>query len=506
MQETVRPVSAPRQIGAPVLSTRIVMGLALAIVSAVMLILAFPPYNVWPLIFVAYVPFVLADHRVLPLRLAGLGNAVGIGLWLWVYLSMIFGSMTETWITQAIIVLVVVMSFTAGRGQRVFHERTGYRWFVLGGVLDTVGFEMVRSFIPMLATHAFVGHALHTQPWLIQPVSIFSIYGLDALVVVVNYALVQVAFVLFDSRYRWNEAPSLGAGLRRRWLQGTAVVLAAWICLSLILLAQAPGTPPVVRVAAVQHGYVTPGHMDPDTQEARLRQLGARTREAASKGAKLVIWPELGVGFDPQVEHTAELRALTKETGVYLLIGYGVVNDKAGWRNEAVMLTPAGAFLDVYGKNYPAGEPRIVTSGVYRVYETPLGRLAPIICNDANYTAPARISARLGAQLIMVPLRLFAGVYKEAPVHAVFRAVENRVSTVMVDGAYLSCMVDPYGRFVASKTTPASGPLTLVADVPLGASNALCTRLGDWVGWLSLAGYVAFSVFMEVTKRRKEVS
>jgi apolipoprotein N-acyltransferase len=192
----------------------------------------------------------------------------------------------------------------------------------------------------------------------------------------------------------------------------------------------------VVRVAAVQHGYVKPGHMDPDTQEARLRELSARTREAASKGAKLVVWSELGLGFDPQAKYTAELRALAAETGAYLLIGYGV-DSTAGWRNEAVMLTPSGVFLDIYGKNYPAGEPRIISSGVYHVYDTPLGRLAPIICNDVNYTAAARIPASKGAQIILVPLRLFAGVFKEAPVHAVFRAVENRVTTVMVDGAYL---------------------------------------------------------------------
>ena len=504
MQDTTLPVSPVRQVTRAAL-TRTAAGVVLSVASGLMLILAFPPYNVWPLIFVAFIPLLLADYRVVPARWAGLGNAVGIGLWLSVYLGMIFGSLTGTWVTKLVLALVVVMSLATGRSQRVFHERTRYRWFVLGGMLNAVGFEMIRSFIPMLATHAFVGHALHTQPWLIQPVSVFSIYGLDALIMLVNYALAQMALALFDMRFRWSEAPGLETGLRSRWLRGTALALAAWVCLSLILLSQAPGAPPVVRVAAVQHGYVKPGHMDPDTQEARLRELASRTRQAAASGARLVVWSELGVGFDPQVEHTAELRALAKETGAYLLIGYGV-DDKAGWRNEAVMLTPAGAFLDVYGKNYPAGEPRIVTSGVYRVYETPLGRLAPIICNDVNYTAAARTAARKSAQVIMVPTRMFAGVYKEAPVHAVFRAVENRVSTVMVDGAYVSCMVDPYGRFVAKQATPAGGPLTLVADVPLGALNALCTGLGDWVGWLSLAGYVVFSVFMEATKRRKEGS
>jgi len=485
-------------------ATRILIGVILGLISAAMLILAFPPYNIWPLIFLAYMPMLLADYRVLPQRFAGLGSGIGIGGWLLVYLSMIFGLDASTWFMQAFAVLVGVFAFSGGRGNRLFHERTGYRWFVPFGVVATVGIEMLRGFVPILATHAFVGHTLHTQPWLIQPASIFGIYGLDAVIMLVGYALGLAALGLFDRRWQWDvPQPAVDGRLSTRWLAGMGIVAAAWVGLSLILLNQAPNDPPTLRVGGVQHGYVRPGHMDPDTQVARLDELAARTREAAAQGAKLVVWPELGVGFDPQVEHTDKLRALAAETGAHILIGYGLGTD-AGWRNEAVMLTPVGEFLDVYGKNYPAGEPHIVTSGRYLVYDTPLGRLAPIICNDVNYTAAVRIPARMGAQLVMVPTRMFGGVWKEMQVMAVFRAVENRVSTVMVDGAFRTTMVDPYGRMVADQVTPAGGPLTLVADVPIGSPNALYTRLGDWVGWLSLAGWIGSMVFQSTTTRRQK--
>jgi len=372
---------------------------------------------------------------------------------------------------------------------------------VLSGILNIVGVEMIRSFIPIIATHAFVGHAVHTQPWLIQPVSVFSIYGLDVLIMLVNYALALVCLGLFDRQWHWDELPAVDDPMSRRWLAGTGILLAAWIGFSLSLLSRAPTDAPAVRVAGVQHGYVRPGHMDPDTQVTRLEQLSIRTREAAGKGAQLVVWPELGLGFDPQVQHTEELQALAAETGAHILIGYGLVSE-GDWRNEAVMLTPEGEFLDVYGKNYPSGEPRIVSSGVYPVYDTPLGRLAPIICNDVNYTAAARIPAAKGAQLVMVPTRMFEGVFKELPVQSVFRAVENRVATVMVDGAFRTTMVDPYGRILADQSLPEGGANTLIADVPLGSPNTLYTRLGDWMGWLSLGGFIALAVVQEVTKRR----
>jgi apolipoprotein N-acyltransferase len=481
---------------------RISIGAALGAVSAAMLILAFPPYNAWPLIFVAFVPMVLADNRVLPLRRAGLASAIGIGIWLLVYLTMIFGLSLDTWFMQAIAVLVSLLGYLSGRGLRVFHEQTRYRWFVLSGVVGIVGVEMIRSFIPIIATHAFVGHALHTQPWLIQPVSVFSIYGLDVLIMLVNSTLGLAALGSFDRKWHWDEVPALDGRMRRRWLAGTGILLAAWVGLSLSLLAGAPTDAPAIRVAGVQHGYVRPGHMDPDTQVARLEQLSIRTQEAAGQGARLVVWPELGLGFDPQAQHTEELRALAAETGAHILIGYGLVSE-GEWRNEALMLTPEGEFLDVYGKNYPSGEPHIVSSGVYPVYDTHLGKLAPIICNDVNYTAAARIPAAKGAQLVMVPTRMFAGVFKELPVKSVFRAVENRVATVMVDGAFRITMVDPYGRILADQSLPEGGANTVIADVPLGSPNTFYTRLGDWMGWLSLGGFIALAVLQELTKRQR---
>jgi len=481
---------------------RILLGMLLGGMSAVMLILAFPPYNVWPLIFLAWVPMLLADNRLLPMSQAGLASAIGIGVWLLVYLSMIFGFNLDTWFMQGIAVLVGVLGYAGGRGLRAFHERTAYRWFVASGIVNVVGIEMIRSFIPIIATHAFVGHAVHTQPWLIQPVSIFGIYGLDVLIMLTNSALALFALGLFDRRWTWNESPLVETRLQTRWLAAAGIIVAGWVALSLALLAAAPKGAPTVRVAGIQHGYVRPGHMDPDTQEARLAELSARTRDAAAQGAQLVVWPELGVGFDPQIEHTPELRRLAAETGTHILIGYGLVSS-AGWRNEAVLLTPEGRFLDVYGKNYPAGEPPIVSAGSYPVYDTPIGRLAPIICNDVNYTAAARLPAAKGAQLIMVPTRMFAGVYKELPVQAVFRAVENRVATVMVDGAFRVTMVDPVGRMLTDQIVPEGGPLTVVADVPLGTRTPPYTRLGDWVGWLSLAGYIGFVILQQVTMKRQ---
>src|SRR5579875_853442 len=58
--------SEPTKKGAG--AARVALGLALAGLSALLATWAFPPYGVWPLIFIAWVPMLVAQHRVLPRR------------------------------------------------------------------------------------------------------------------------------------------------------------------------------------------------------------------------------------------------------------------------------------------------------------------------------------------------------------------------------------------------------------------------------------------------------
>ncbi|MBC7231697.1 MAG: hypothetical protein H5T68_00435 [Chloroflexi bacterium] len=164
---------------------RIGGGILLSVVSAILLTLSFPPYHVWPFIWVGFVPMLVAQFRVMPRRFSNLASAITVGGWLGGYLTPIFAGsgLYMTWLP----LLIAAFSYLADSGVRAFHERTGYRWFVWYGALNWVGFEMIRGFIPIMGTWAFVANTLYGQPWLIQPVSIFSIFGLGLLIMFVNY-------------------------------------------------------------------------------------------------------------------------------------------------------------------------------------------------------------------------------------------------------------------------------------------------------------------------------
>jgi len=465
---------------------RITLGLGMAALTSAIFTLAFPPYDLWPLIFVGLAPMIVAHHRVMPRRLSGLAAGVGIGGFFWGYFGGMFAG--SIWYMRWLPLFIGVVAALVGGHDRAFHQRTDYRWFVLQGAAVWVGIEMLRGFVPVMGTWGFAAYALYEQPWLIQPVSIFGVYGLSLVILLVNYALALGALALFDHRF---------SHIARNWLIGVGVVLAAWIGLSLTLFTQhAPLNTSPVRVAAVQPAFKI------QTQEG-LQEMYDLTRQAAGQGAQLVVWHEGALPFDPQVEHAAELRALAAETGAHLVIGYAVQTEQ-GLRNEATVLTPEGEFLGVYSKDHPVtwGGEISLMRGTYPVYETSLGRLGTIICYDLDFTDTARKVAHNGASLIAVPSFDWPEIAAKHYSHVVFRAVENRVALVKADVAFDSAIVDPYGRIVERAVTPDPAPALLVADVPLGASDAPAVRLGDWVGWLCVVGMVVFAALDVVTARR----
>jgi apolipoprotein N-acyltransferase len=130
-----------------------------------------------------------------------------------------------------------------------------------------------------------------------------------------------------------------------------------------------------------------------------------------------------------------------------------------------------------------------------------VGRLASIICHDANFTDSARHLARNGAQLVSVGSFEWSGFSEHKYTHAIMRAVENRVAVIKADSSYSSAIIDPYGRIIQLSVLTSGGQQILVDDVPLGTGQTVTSRLGDWLGWAALAGLIGFTVYMSVEKR-----
>lgn len=334
--------------------------------------------------------------------------------------------------------------------------------------------------------------ALYRQPWLIQPVSVVSVSGLDLMVLIVNYLLASALIS--------------GVALRRVLQLGSAVALfGVWALTSALLLgAGRNGT--VVRVAVIQPGPIAVGpsltvREAADKDPVILAHLVGDTRVAARRGAQLVIWPEKALQYwDPHVDDTAALRQLAASTGVYLVIGYTPDPKEL---NQATVLAPDGQFLDTYNKQHPIsfqGDHSV--GGPVTIAHTSFGTIAPIICYDLDYEDTARDAANLGASLLAVPSEDWSGIAEQHYTHLVFRAVENRVAAAKADTAWDSALIDPEGRILASHVTGRATDAILVANLPLGSGHSPFTSTGDWLGWLSVALTALWIVILATVTRR----
>jgi apolipoprotein N-acyltransferase len=433
---------------------------------------------------------IVAQHRVMPQKLSGLAYGIGVGGFFGFYFR---GMFTGVWFMRALPLFIGFFSALITWRERRFHRRTAYRWFLLQGPALWVAIEFLRGVVPVIGTWGFAPYALYDQPWLIQPVSVMSIYGLSFLIIMVNYALGFVALKLFDD-----------ADLNVSWSQvGSRTLLAAlclflWIGVSVLIdRTSSFADSQSVRVAAIHPAFKV-------QSDEGVQKLIDLTRDAASEGAELVVWNEGALPFNPQQSHTDALQSLTTEADVHLVIGYAYEAER-GYRNEAVILTPQGSFLGPYGKAHPvawSGETS-VTSGPYRAYSTALGRLGMIICYDLDFTDSARQVARSGAQLVAVPSFDWKKIASKHYTHLVFRAVENRVAMVKADVGFDSAIIDPSGRILERTVTPKPEADILIADLPLGSGNAPLIRLGDWFGYLAVAGMLVFVAFDLIVARAR---
>lgn len=492
---------------------RSVLGSALAAISALLLWLAFPPYGLWPLIWVGFVPMLVAQHRVLPARYSSLAPAITLGCFFGALFAPVFSALPEiTGVMRWLPLAIGALTFVSYRRYRTFHTHTGYRWLPLQSTVNWVATMLICSLVPVAGTWPMLANALYSQPWLLQPISITGIFGLEALILFVNATLGLAAIQAFDQRWTLDDGQAvINPHVTRRWVIGTGSAVVIWIGVSLALLRTPVG--PTVRVAAIQPNrealLTSADHAQPSSvwwdriNIAIWPQLVAQTRDAAHQGAQLIVWPEAALSDDPRTTRRDELRALAAETHAYLAISY-TVDRPDGHSNEVTVISPDGTFLGVYGKDHPltfAGETSVSHHG-HPTYATEFGKLATIICYDLDFLDTARATAANGAQIVAVPTGDWAAIARLHYTHVIFRAIEHRMAMVVAEWSFDSAIIDPRGQVVASRIAPNGAQATLVADVPIGTADAPATKIGDVLGWIALAGLIVFAVVIPLNARR----
>jgi N-carbamoylputrescine amidase len=173
-----------------------------------------------------------------------------------------------------------------------------------------------------------------------------------------------------------------------------------------------------VTVAALQLAFT-------DDVQDNIAAVSALVREAAAKGAKLILPPELFEGHYfcrtqdeahfaralPVEDHPAvtAMRALAAELKVYIPTSFFEAEGHHHY-NSLAMIDDAGAVMGVYRKSHIPDGPGYSEKFYFRpgntgfkTFKTAYGMIGPAVCWDQWYPETARALMLAGAEVLLFP-------------------------------------------------------------------------------------------------------
>ncbi|MEQ1896130.1 MAG: apolipoprotein N-acyltransferase [Vicinamibacterales bacterium] len=495
---------------------------ALAATAGTLLALSFPRYGHPAVAWVALVPLLVALRggagagAVAPSAGAGLrlGLVTGVvafaGTIYWTReVVQQFGGLPMPLAVVAMLLLALYMAIYAGAAAGITAH--------LARRMGTVGLLLAPA--PWVAGEYLRGWAFGGFPWVpfgssqatvlpvAQVASLLGVYGLSALVVLLNALLAMALTGLGRTR-------ALAAGMAAV-VFATAWGWGAWRLKDSALTHE--GTP--LTVGLVQGNVEQAQKWDPRHAGRILEDHIRLTREVVSKGARYVLWPESSTPFMLEEDPAGErVHDLARELGVPMLVGSDQV-ERAPLRlyNAAHLLGPDGRTAAVYRKMH------LVPFGEFIPLKGLLYFVAPLVESLAEFSA--------GAETVMLPVNghmtstsvcyevVYPGLVRDAVLKgsellttitndawygrtsapfqhfelASLRAIEQGRYLARAANTGISGIVDPYGRVTARSAL--FEQTALVGEVRLLTGRTVYGQIGDAVGWLA-CGLTVVALFL----------
>ncbi len=326
--------------------------------------------------------------------------------------------------------------------------------------------EWVRTYVLGGFPWVALGYSQYRTTYLIQFAEFTGVYGISALVVLVN-VVVYGAF----RRWRDGQPPRTGGMLA---LAAVLIVLVDWGFWRVHALeaAEPAGS---LQVGFIQGNIAQDQKWDPAYQDATLDRYEQLTRAAVAAGAELVVWPETAAPFFFQSDGALRERVLATAARehIWLLLGspaYGREGTELVLHNRAYLVSPdgeAGPYYDKmvlvpFGEYVPfahlfffvhkvvegVGDLRAGTEPV--VFAAAHAHFGTLICYEGIFPGLTRRFVDGGADfLVNITNDAWFGRTSAPYQHLAMvtvRAIENRVPIVRVANTGFSAMVDADGR------------------------------------------------------------
>ncbi|WP_406299603.1 apolipoprotein N-acyltransferase [Embleya sp. NBC_00888] len=513
---------------------------AYALISGLLLALAFPPYDIWPLSVLAVAVLTVAVHGQRTRTGFGYGLLFGLPFMLWL-LKWLRVVGPDAWIVlsvvQALYIAALAAALTLIGRLRLWPLWTACLW---------VAEELVRDRVPFggfpWGRLAFANTATPFTP-------IAALAGAPGVTfaVALTGALLGWAALRLYARYTApaDESAESGPEVARTPRAAVPLALGA-IGLAIAIPASAYAVPiptkgdaagPDSATIAVIQGNVPRTGLDflgqrravLDNHVRETHRLAADVRAGRVRKPELVIWPENSSDLNPFEERDAyaAIDGAVKDIGVPVLTGVLVAGpDATHIQNQGIVWDPVTGPGASYTKRHPVpfGEyipmRELLTKFISRLERVPrdfypgktvgvmqLGpaRIGDVICFEIAYDNVTREAVTHGGRVLVVQTNNAtygrSGQPEQQLAMSRLRAIEHGRAVLIAATSGISAIVMPDGK-VVERTREFTAD-TLVMDVPLRDDRTLATRLGSAPEWiLAIVGLLACAY--GILRRRRQ--
>jgi apolipoprotein N-acyltransferase len=473
--------------------------------SALLFVLSFPNFELWPLAWIGLVPFLLTIARPIKGRRAFLlgwlwGAIFFYGTCWWLTYPMIHYAHISAWLAYPLLVGPIALVglfpalFSLLLSRLIAHF--GLR-AIFSAPLLWVASEWARYALTGQLWNA-LGYSQAYHPFLIQAARWGGVYAVSFLLVTTSAA---VAFAV------------MRADMRGLALSLPSLLFVVFVLVSSVL-AGSPVPPDggILAVVAVQPNVPMQG---PDESENLLNQHLALSEQGIRElpddvgSMVLVIWPESPMNFsysrDPHLREAVGnfARKHTRANfHTFVLLNSLEPAPNGGESNSALLINEEGRIVAQYDKIrlMPFGEyvplPHwlpgassvrgivgdFTPGSAYTLMPLGAFRAGVFICIEAAHPSVARSFANESADvLINISNDGYLGptpVMRQHLSNAILRAVENGRPLIRVTNSGIGAFIEPNGKM--SDATKAFEPSVVSRYVAWSKGKTFYTRHGDW--------------------------
>lgn len=500
--------------------------LFLAGLSAILLILSFPEFDLGILSWVGLVPLLVAiegkglKEAFLLCHVTGILFFTGIIYWIW-YVSA-YNLIDYT--LSGVIYLPLYISLW-GLGLSWIRKWTGLSAALCAPPI-WVTLEYVRSHTGFLSfPWMLLGYSQYLHTSLIQVTSLTGVYGVSFLIVLMNAAIAEAALfyrgrffgkIVPMSQFKISSfMPLIAAGL---------LVVAAFIQGSFVLANGIKGDQ--IKIGIVQGNIPQDQKWNIAYRQANFNRYASLSRKVAQQSPDLIIWPETSVPGDVQFDQSLQrkLAQVAFDTKSYLLVGssehakFGDSEFLGKYYNSMFLISPEGRLEGQYKKRVlvPFGEyaplkdfvkwPKGLIAGVgnylsgdrYNVFSVDGATFGAVICWETIFPDLFREFVKRGAGFMVIATNEAWFGATAAPYQLLamttFRAAENRVAVARSANTGISAFIDPFGRIIDRVRGPHGKDVfvegVLIGNVISSHEKTFYTQYGDLFACLQIAFFM----------------